>query len=77
MHSISEDPLFEDPAQDDFRLKPDSPAHALGFKDIDMSRIGLDREFPHHWLAFDDTHDEATVEYDRGRDPEKKNYEWW
>ncbi len=77
VHSISEDPLFEDPAQDDFRLKPDSPAHALGFKDIDMSRIGLDREFPHHWLAFDDTHDEATVEYDRGRDPEKKNYEWW
>ncbi len=39
--SIAADPLFVDPAQGDFRLHPDSPALALGFKPIDLSRTGL------------------------------------
>jgi len=39
--SIIADPLFEDAAHFDFRLKPDSPALALGFEPIDTSRIGL------------------------------------
>ena len=34
------DPLFVDPKARDFRLKPDSPAHALGFQDIDTSQVG-------------------------------------
>ncbi len=41
MHSISADPLFADPAEGNFDLKPGSPALKLGFEPIDMSRIGL------------------------------------
>jgi len=40
-HSIVADPLFVDPENGDFRLQPDSPAFKLGFKSIDISRIGL------------------------------------
>lgn len=39
-HSIIADPLFVDPAHDDFRLKPDSPAFQLGFKQPDISNVG-------------------------------------
>lgn len=35
------DPLFENPSQGDFRLKPGSPALALGFQPIDLSKTGL------------------------------------
>ena len=40
-HSLAVDPLFVDPANGDFRLKPDSPALKLGFAPIDLSKIGL------------------------------------
>ncbi len=39
-HSLVADPLFIDPANDDYRLQPDSPAFGLGFLPIDTSRIG-------------------------------------
>lgn len=39
-HSLIADPLFVDPAQDNFALRPDSPAFALGFEPIPMERIG-------------------------------------
>jgi hypothetical protein len=39
-HSRIADPLFVDPAHDDFRLQPDSPALALGFRPIDFSSVG-------------------------------------
>ena len=38
--SVIADPLFVDAGQDDYRLKPDSPAWKLGFLPIDISRIG-------------------------------------
>ncbi len=41
-HSIVADPLFVDPANDDYRLKSDSPAFQLGFEPIPVERIGLD-----------------------------------
>ena len=40
------DPLFVDRENHDYRLKPDSPALALGFEEIDTSQIGLKEDFP-------------------------------
>jgi len=40
LHSEYADPLFVNPEQYDFRLKPESPAFALGFRPIDMSTVG-------------------------------------
>lgn len=39
-HSLIADPLFADSKKDDFRLKPESPAFKLGFKQIDSSKVG-------------------------------------
>jgi hypothetical protein len=39
--SIEADPMFEDLAGYDFRLKPESPALKAGFKPIDISDIGI------------------------------------
>jgi hypothetical protein len=39
-HSIVADPLFVAPEKDDFRLKENSPALALGFKPFDYSKAG-------------------------------------
>jgi hypothetical protein len=39
-HSLVADPLFVNPEQDDYRLKPESPAWKLGFQVIDLSDIG-------------------------------------
>ena len=41
LRSVIADPLFRDPRRRDFRLNPQSPALALGFRPIDVSQIGL------------------------------------
>jgi parallel beta-helix repeat protein len=38
--SVIADPLFEDPAQGSFRLKPGSPAQKIGFKPFDINKVG-------------------------------------
>jgi hypothetical protein len=43
-HSITADPRFVNAAQDDFRLRPDSPAFRLGFQAIPVERIGPYRD---------------------------------
>ncbi len=40
-HSITADPLFVDLENDDYSLKPDSPAFKVGFEPIDLSHVGL------------------------------------
>jgi hypothetical protein len=39
-HSVIADPKFLGPEEDDYRLAPDSPAFALGFKAIPIEKIG-------------------------------------
>jgi len=41
VHSRIADPLFVNPHEADFRLKPDSPAFELGFEPFDVSKAGL------------------------------------
>ena len=41
-HSVAADPRFVDPAKDDYRLRPDSPAFQLGFQPIDTTTIGIE-----------------------------------
>ncbi|MCY2992754.1 MAG: right-handed parallel beta-helix repeat-containing protein [Planctomycetota bacterium] len=43
-NSVIGDPLFVDPARDNYTLRPDSPAWKLGFEPIDTSRVGLLRD---------------------------------
>jgi hypothetical protein len=38
------DPLFVDASRGDFRLKAESPALKMGFKQIPMAKIGLERD---------------------------------
>lgn len=40
-HSRMADPQFVNAAKHDFRLKPSSPAHQLGFQPFDISHVGL------------------------------------
>lgn len=40
-HSLAVDPLFENPANGDFTLMPESPALKMGFVPIDLSKVGL------------------------------------
>ncbi len=48
-HSVIADPLFIDPANGDYRVRPDSPALKLGFKNFDMDNFGLLPDFPETW----------------------------
>jgi hypothetical protein len=48
-HSVFADPLFVDPENNDYRVKPDSPALKLGFENFEMGTWGLTDEFPDVW----------------------------
>jgi hypothetical protein len=39
-HSLVADPLFVNPEQGDFNLKPESPAFQLGWRAIDLRTVG-------------------------------------
>ena len=45
-NSLVADPMFRDIKNGDFRLKENSPAFQLGFKEIDFKRIGITNDFP-------------------------------
>jgi hypothetical protein len=48
-HSVFADPLFVDPANGDYRVRPESPALKVGFENFDMTQAGLTPEFPARW----------------------------
>jgi hypothetical protein len=48
-HSVFADPLFVDPQNKDYRLRPESPAIKLGFVSFDGREAGLTAEFPTQW----------------------------
>jgi hypothetical protein len=48
-NSLIADPMFIDPAKNDYRVKPESPALKLGFKNFEMGKWGLTAEFPEMW----------------------------
>jgi hypothetical protein len=52
-NSLFADPLFIDPANHDFRMRPESPALRLGFANFEMGKWGLTEEFPEKWLSED------------------------
>jgi hypothetical protein len=56
-HSVFADPMFVDPAKGDYRVKPESPALKLGFKNFDLSEVGLLSDFPMEWLTDDEKKD--------------------
>jgi len=53
-HSIVADPLFIDIENGDFRLKADSPALKIGFKQFDLDKIGLLEDFPERFRDKED-----------------------
>jgi hypothetical protein len=48
-HSVYADPLLIDPQRNDFRVRPNSPALKLGFKNFEMGKWGLTPDFPAIW----------------------------
>ena len=48
-NSVFGDPLFEDPTNDDYRVRPKSPALRVGFENFDMHGWGLQDDFPAVW----------------------------
>lgn len=52
-NSIFGDPLFVDPENNDYRVKPESPALKVGFKNFEMNTWGLLEGFPKIWDSED------------------------
>lgn len=48
-HSVFADPLFVNPGIHDYRVRPESPALRLGFRNFEMGKWGLTAEFPDRW----------------------------
>jgi len=49
-HSVFADPMFVDPANGNYNVKPESPALKLGFKNFDVSNAGLLPDFHQKWV---------------------------
>lgn len=77
-NSIVADPLFIDIANANFQLKPESPALRLGFKQIDMSKIGLKVEtFPKKYMKYNvEDIDGRRPNFHRNR-ADQEIYDFW
>jgi hypothetical protein len=43
VHSIAGDPMFIDPAKGDYRVRPESPALTIGFRNFPMDQFGVQK----------------------------------
>lgn len=48
-NSVFADPMFVDPAKNDYRVRPGSPALDVGFENFPMGEWGLTIDFPDSW----------------------------
>ncbi len=48
-NSVFADPMFVDPDKNDYRVRPESPALKLGFRNFEMGAWGLRSDFPGCW----------------------------
>ena len=66
-YSVLADPFFVDPGNDDYRLRPESPAFELGFKSIPVEQIGLQKTAERaSWPVADDCWREEHVTHPGG-----------
>lgn len=78
LNSIIADPLFVDIANQNFKLKPESPALKLGFKQIDQSKIGLiESQFPQQYMKYNvEDIDGRKPNFHRNREGQEV-YDFW
>ncbi len=50
-HSLCADPMFVDAVHRNYRVKPDSPELKLGFRNFDLSQVGLLPDFPKSFVS--------------------------
>ncbi len=50
-NSVFADPMFVDPERDDYRVRPESPALQLGFKNFAMDEFGITKDYPTTWRS--------------------------
>ncbi len=74
--SVVADPMFADVEHGDFSFLPGSPALKMGIEPIDVKKIGLKADYPENLLKKEYV---GTLgdSYERGTNPEIKNYAWW
>ncbi len=77
-NSVIEDPLFMDVTNANFQLKPESPALKIGFKQIDMSKIGLkSATFPAKYMKYNvEDIDGRRPNFHRNR-ADQEIYDFW
>jgi len=51
LNSTFADPMFLDPDNDNYQVKPESPALKLGFKNFNMEEFGLTADLPVTWIG--------------------------